>query len=289
MVGGNTRNRTAMPSGFMGDAGAMVTSPHPKAPISASGAPPHRRRSVGRPRIDLRPSRSGTTSSGAAAGASPPKGWTNVPQEAGRPQGDHSLISDGQWPWGLIDTPLVREAQSGDGRALGELLRRVRPVVEHAVGRRYPERDRRDDLVQATLIIVMSELGDLRVPEAFIRWVQGIACNVCRKEVRGRWALQNALARMGQPASGQNIHVLDPEAMAVQMEVRAHLRRALEALPTQHRRTVILRSLHGYSYQDIGDFAGMPTELARLWFFRGRQRLRALCMSDDVLARPGVA
>jgi hypothetical protein len=48
---------------------------------------------------------------------------------------------------------------------------------------------------------------------------------------------------------------------------------------------VTLRALYGYTYDEIGQLLHAPGELVRLWHFRGRHHLQALCGTDEVLVR----
>ena len=187
-----------------------------------------------------------------------------------------------------IDSPLVRGAQAREAEAIAELLRRARPLVERTVGRLCHDRELAEDLVQTCLLIVLTRLSGLRAPEAFVSWAQGIARNVCRKELDRQARRRAVMARVIRHRPEQSpgtTGVVDPEEVALRSEVLLHLDRALEALPDRYRRVVTLRALYGYTYEEIGQLLHAPGELVRLWHFRGRHQLQALCGTDDVLAR----
>jgi RNA polymerase sigma-70 factor (ECF subfamily) len=187
-----------------------------------------------------------------------------------------------------IDSSLVQRAQAREAEAIAELLRRARPLVERTVGRLCHDRELAEDLVQTCLLIVLTRLPGLRTPEAFVGWAQSIVRNVCRKEfdrqARRRAAMARVMWHRPDLWSG-DVGVVDPEELALRSEVRVHLDRVLKTLPDRYRSVVTLRALYGYSYDEIGQLLHAPGELVRLWHFRSRQYLQALCRTDEVLVR----
>jgi RNA polymerase sigma-70 factor, ECF subfamily len=185
----------------------------------------------------------------------------------------------------LIDTSLVLHAQVGDESAMARLLCLSRPVVERMAGRWGGRDDLVEDLTQATLLIVLTQVGSLRCPEAFIGWLQGIVRNVCRKELRRREAARVAATRLAQHSITAPTSIVDPLEAALRLEVRAHLESALRGLPRRYQVVIIMRALEGRTYTEIGEALDVPGRLARLWYFRARQRLQDACTSDEVLVR----
>lgn len=185
----------------------------------------------------------------------------------------------------MIDACLVREAQTGDQQAIANLLRLTRPIAERAVVRQFGDFQAADDLAQTSLLVVLTGLRSLRAPEAYVGWVQGIARNICRKEVRRKESVREAALRLAQHRITAPTSMIDPLEEAVRLEVRAHLERALGCLQWRYRVVMIMRAVEGRSYDEIGAALDVPTYLARLWYFRARRHLQDACSSDDVLVR----
>ena len=216
------------------------------------------------------------------AGLQPPPG----PDRGAAPGvgAGHSSATIGRTPE-LIGTPLVRRAQIGDECAIAELLRLSRPLVERAIGRQCGDRQSVDDLVQATLLIVLTELFSLRAPEAYIGWLQGIVRNVCCKELRRRESARQAAARLAQRDISASTSLVDPLDEALRREVRSHLESALRRLPRRYQVVMIMRAFEERTYDEIGEAFDVPGRLARLWYFRARQHMQDACTSDEVLRR----
>lgn len=69
------------------------------------------------------------------------------------------------------------------------------------------------------------------------------------------------------PVSGDSLHALEA-AIAV--------RTAVGRLPRNQGKTVLMRVVHGLSYQEIGDVLGCSADTARSHFSKGKARLREL-------------
>jgi RNA polymerase sigma-70 factor (ECF subfamily) len=185
----------------------------------------------------------------------------------------------------MIDASLVRQAQTGDQQAMADLLRLTRPIAERAVVRQFGDYQSADDLAQTSLLVVLTGLCSLRAPEAYVGWIQGIARNICRKEVRRMESVRETAMRLAQHSITAPTSMIDPLEEAVRLEVRAHLERALGCLQWRYRVVMIMRAVEGRSYDEIGAALGVPTHLARLWYFRARRRLQDARTADDVLVR----
>ena len=185
----------------------------------------------------------------------------------------------------MIDACLVRQAQTGDQQAIADLLRRTRPIAARAVVRQFGDYQSADDLAQTSLLVVLTGLRSLRAPEAYVGWVQGIARNICRKEVRRKESVREAAMRLAQHNITAPTSMIDPLEEAVRLEVRAHLEHALGCLQWRYRVVMIMRAVEGHSYDEIGAALHVPAHLARLWYFRARRRLQDACTADEVLVR----
>lgn len=83
-------------------------------------------------------------------------------------------------------TALVREAQAGDDRALGELLALHLPLVYNVIGRALNGHADVDDLVQETMLRVVRGLPALREPDRFRSWSITIAYRQIQSHHRRR-------------------------------------------------------------------------------------------------------
>ena len=129
-----------------------------------------------------------------------------------------------------------------------------------------------DDLVQDVLARVFQSVGALRDAERFLPWLFTIARRAAQDRGRGR-----------APVVALEDHDADrlpddrPGVEETQManQTRAALRAAIEALPAQQRRCLLLRLDEDLSYQDIGALLQLSALTVRNHLAQARKTLRA--------------
>ncbi|WP_045742052.1 sigma-70 family RNA polymerase sigma factor [Actinoplanes rectilineatus] len=84
------------------------------------------------------------------------------------------------------DTATVIAARAGDAAAIDRLVAGYLPLVYTIVGRALEGHADVDDVVQETMIRVLSNLGDLREPESFRSWLVAITVRQVRERFRRR-------------------------------------------------------------------------------------------------------
>src|SRR5690349_11160460 len=70
---------------------------------------------------------------------------------------------------------IVLRAQSGDRRALDELLRAIQPELLGYLARLVRDPHRAEDVLQDTFLIIVRQLGSLREARFFRTWAYRIA------------------------------------------------------------------------------------------------------------------
>jgi RNA polymerase sigma-70 factor (ECF subfamily) len=84
------------------------------------------------------------------------------------------------------------------------------------------------------------------------------------------------------PASSGN-----PHRALEDRDRRSFLRRGLELLPEKLREAVVLRDLHGLSYQEMADRLGLPEGTVKSRINRGREELSRLLLKAQQPSRSG--
>lgn len=130
---------------------------------------------------------------------------------------------------------------------------------------------RREDAEDATQLTFLHAVRGLRrgvVPNAESAWLLAIARNVCLS----RWA--SASRRNHLEAACDPVEL---ERFASERDPRRDeligLERALERLPEQQRRAVLLRDWRGLSYEEVAEQLGVTHAAVETLIFRGRAAL----------------
>ena len=69
---------------------------------------------------------------------------------------------------------------------------------------------------------------------------------------------------------------VDHEAVMMENADPYHARvwEAMARLPEAHREAIVMHSVEGLTYREIGDVLGVPMPTVRTWIYRGRGRVR---------------
>lgn len=164
------------------------------------------------------------------------------------------------------DRALVAAAQSGDRRALDQLLRRHYDRV-YAVCRRILHHDAdAADATQDSLLAAVRALASFDGNAAFGTWMYRIATNTCLDQLRRR--KRRPTAPLDETVMLSDLVETRPFDSTVvdQMAVQS----ALERLPEDFRLAVVLRDVADLDYDTIADTLGVPIGTVRSRIARGR-------------------
>jgi RNA polymerase sigma-70 factor, ECF subfamily len=171
---------------------------------------------------------------------------------------------------------LLLKAKSGDDDALDRLLTRYLPRLRRWTSRRLPMALRTlldsGDLVQEAIISALPRLKTLEIRTERALWVY------LKQVVRYRIIDLNKRAHRrpirrefpeDTPVNGPS-----PLESAISAEAMSRYRRALETLPREQFRAVVLRVEMGLGYKEIADELGKPSpDAARMTVARAVARL----------------
>jgi RNA polymerase sigma-70 factor (ECF subfamily) len=142
------------------------------------------------------------------------------------------------------------------------------------------------DLTQETFLRVYKGLGTFRRESRFETWLFQIAANTYQKALRwqsagkraGQHVSWESLAEQGAESSDGGLARLssdaDPLDEVLGKEQKAVVRQAIEALPEQMRKCLMLRVDQELSYQDIAVVMRISVETVKAHLFQSRQRLK---------------
>jgi RNA polymerase sigma-70 factor (ECF subfamily) len=181
---------------------------------------------------------------------------------------------------GVTESELVRRAQAGDADAFGALVLAHQQFVYNLVLRALDNEAEAEDLAQEAFVRAWLALPNFRGQAQFRTWLYRIATNLCYNRLP---RLRRELAALGeaelpdvpdtQGASGAE-RTGDPAAAVEAAERRAHLHRAIEALPESYRVLILLRFQQELPYEEIASVLSLPLGTVKTGLFRARARLR---------------
>lgn len=142
----------------------------------------------------------------------------------------------------MNDATLTALAQSGDPRALGELLRQSEPDLRRFAARVCRNSADADDAVSHAMLTLSQQLASFRGLSRLSTWIFTVIRNEClRYERRARRWL------MGDDVTTHPSERDDPEQSHGRAEVLDALVVAIRQLPAELREVFVLRELEGLS------------------------------------------
>jgi RNA polymerase sigma-70 factor (ECF subfamily) len=191
---------------------------------------------------------------------------------------------------GLIDLCLARPSKREREAAWEEIVRRYRRKV-FGIAYKFTGRfEEAEDLTQEIFFRVFRSLARFDRGADFGTWLYSVSRNHCidhyRSGRREREALVDREISLEEMASGR----FDPHRSLEASDHKQLLSRALQSLPAKLREAVVLRDIHGLTYQEIVDRLGLPEGTVKSRINRGRLELgRVLLASNGNEAPKGAA
>jgi RNA polymerase sigma-70 factor (ECF subfamily) len=163
---------------------------------------------------------------------------------------------------------LITQAQQGDRRAFGQLVRRHRERVVNVVYRMCGDANLAEDVAQEAFIRAWQHIPTYRPRSPFRNWVYRIATNLALDKLRRERETVN-LDAVPLAAADNGL-----EAVLEGAERGERVRQAVLALPPASRAVLVLREYEELSYREISDALGIPmgTVMSRLNYARNQLR-----------------
>ncbi|MCM2369066.1 sigma-70 family RNA polymerase sigma factor [Aporhodopirellula aestuarii] len=187
---------------------------------------------------------------------------------------------------------LIDAARTGDGDALGELLHNYRRYLvflartglhHHMQGKADPS-----DIAQEVCLAAHGNIADFRgeTAEEFAGWLRGILTNTLAMHVRKFLGTEKRDPRLEQQLN-QSIasatgflqsqlagNMTSPSQNFARNEAFLQLAGALEGLPDDYRRVIVLRHVEGLPFADVARAMGRSVDSVEKLWVRGLAKLK---------------
>lgn len=183
----------------------------------------------------------------------------------------------------LSDEELIYCFQEGDNDAYNEIVRRYKDRLINFVYRYVGSYDDSEDIVQDTLVKVYVSKHLYKEVAKFSTWIYTIAINLAKTKLIKKQKYKVFSISTAYDDEEKDFDIKDetilPDVEANSKFQEEHIQKALEAIPENYRKLVILRDVEEFSYEEICDMTGLPMGTVKSRINRGREKLQKL-LSD---------
>jgi RNA polymerase sigma-70 factor (ECF subfamily) len=181
------------------------------------------------------------------------------------------------------DAALVKAFQGGDNAAFDKLVLRHKDKLFNLIYWFLGDYQEANDYSQETFIKVFKSLKKFRFESSFSTWLYRIAINTCKNRLKSSaYQWKNRTVPLEKPAgsTGGNPHLEiqdDSPSPVMELEERDRMKliqAAINSLPEEQNRVVVLRDIQGLSYEEIAEITNQKLGTVKSRLARARLELR---------------
>ena len=168
---------------------------------------------------------------------------------------------------------LIPLAQSGDSKALEEIIRKVQKHVYAIFSHLISRKEDISDLTQEALLKMAKHISQLKNPKSFKTWLNQIVTNLYYDFIRKN---PNKFIELSEDELNEIKDKLgcEPGEKCLISEVDKLIRSAIFTLPKNLRITLVLREYEGLSYEEIAKITNTAIGTVKSRISRARLKLQ---------------
>lgn len=178
----------------------------------------------------------------------------------------------------LPEAELVKRILAGEKQLFAQLIEPYQKSIYNLAYRMVGNREDALDLTQETFLRAFRGLHTYNVDRPFAPWLYRIGTNLCIDHGKKRKLKTVSFILVDDNGEEMERSIADagnePGVQVVLKEEERELCKALLELPEKYRIPLILRHIHNYTYEEIGEVMEIPPGTVKTWIFRGRNQLK---------------
>ena len=170
---------------------------------------------------------------------------------------------------GVDDAQLVSAVLRGDPRAEREFYDRHVDRVYRLAYRMTGDETQAREFTQDAFVRAFDRLNDFRFDASLATWLHAITSSVVLNGLKKVRRIQ------GREEGRDELPDAMVETRHAEPDLKAQLRRAIDALPDGYRTVFVMHDVEGYTHEEIGMALGIQSGTSKAQLSRAREKLRA--------------
>jgi RNA polymerase sigma-70 factor (ECF subfamily) len=187
----------------------------------------------------------------------------------------------------LTDEDIVLRVCAGEHSLFELLMRRHNGRVYRTARAILRDDGEAEDVMQDAYVRAFEHLKDFEGRARFSTWLTRIAVHEALARVRRSKRFESLDAHTEEPSMSTNPGS-SPEQQTSDVEMRALLERAVEALPDEFRAVFVLRTVEGMTGAEVAECLGIGEDTVKTRLFRARGRLQEMLVASVEPALPSL-
>ena len=186
----------------------------------------------------------------------------------------------------LNEKQLIQKAKTGDESSFESLILGCQNKAYNIALRYLRNEDDALDALQESFIKIFRHLNSFKEDSRFDTWVYRIVVNTCNDMLRknSNQKITDSIFKT-EDEKETVIEIPDstgsPEEVYDKKEKSEHLKHCLEKLNHDQKEIIILRDIHGFSYDEISEILECSVGTVKSRINRSRLRLREILMEQN--------
>ena len=193
-----------------------------------------------------------------------------------------SMAAADDRPLDELDEPaLIAACLAQRSGAFALVVERHRRAVYQLCYRFVGNHEDASDLSQDVFLRAYRGMRRFRAQSTLATWLYRIGVNVCLNRVSAKTTL-GTLTEPIEERQFIDVRAESPSQLMLKDERAARVRAAIAQLPRKQRATLILRTYHDMSHQEIADALGSTVGAVKANFFHALRNLKKLLGGDEL-------
>lgn len=184
---------------------------------------------------------------------------------------------------------LLVKAKNGDIEAFETLIESHQKKVFNIALRMVGNYEDAAELAQDVFVRIFKSIKGFKEESSFSTWVYKITTNVCLDELRKRKNKntvsldENIKVEDGEIKREIRDYKESPEEALEKKELKKAVHHAINALPDMQKTMIVMRDIHGFSYEEIAQMVKCPDGTVKSRINRARRELKEILLRKKEL------